>query len=466
MSGAGGTVDGEHAVTGVRELDLDGLPGPTHGYAGLSPGNLASTGSAGLTSNPRAAALQGLAKMERLREIGVLQAVLPPHPRPDLGWLRKLGFTGADAQVVEHTAREAPHLLAAAYSASSMWAANAATLLPASDTADGRVHMIPANLSSEVHRALEAPRTARLLRTVLAGADHFAHHAPLPIAGDEGAANHTRLCASHGEQGLHLFVYGRPREGRPRECAEEHAHDSRHPERQTEEASRAVARLGRLARERTCYVQQSPAAIDAGVFHNDVIATGDRSLLLVHEDAWVDQARVLDDLRDRFARHCGGELRVVEVERAALPLERAVATYLFNCQIVERPDGGTAFVGPVECREDPAARALVESLAGQDGPFDEVHYVDLRESMRNGGGPACLRLRAVLGEAARAAVHPGVLLDDALHARLERVIRTHYRDRLEPGDLADPALVDEARAAHAAVLEALCLAGDDPFGES
>lgn len=46
----------------VYELNMDGLVGPTHNYAGLAPGNIASLNYASVASNPQAAALQGLKK--------------------------------------------------------------------------------------------------------------------------------------------------------------------------------------------------------------------------------------------------------------------------------------------------------------------------------------------------------------------------------------------------------------------
>jgi succinylarginine dihydrolase len=441
-----------------REFNFDGLIGPTHNFAGLSPGNLASASSAGRRSHPRRAALQGLAKMAMLDALGVPQAVLPPQPRPAIQWLRHLGFEGSDSRVLERVSHEAPRLLAAAYSASSMWAANAATVIPSADAEDGRVHFIPANLSSQQHRSIEAPFTSKLLRTLFPGEEVFMHHAPVPVPGDEGAANHMRLCRLHGEPGIELFVYGGP-SGDASRSAESGAGNRpfKHPARQTEDASRAVARHGLLDPEHTIFVQQNPYAIDSGVFHNDVIATSDRDFLLLHEEAFVDQPRSLERIREAFARRCGSELRVIEVSRAALPIERAVQTYLFNCQIVARPDGRTAWIGPVECEENSETLALLNELAGEDGPFDEIHFVDLRESMWNGGGPACLRLRVVLNETERIASHAGVFFDDALHDRLVAVIEEYYRETLDPEDLADPALVDESRAALDAVTNVLGL---------
>ena len=151
-----------------KKVNFDGIPGPTHNYAGLAHGNLAATRNASLVANPREAALQGLAKMHALAGRGYAQAVVPPHERPFLPALRTLGFAGTDAQVIAAAAREAPRLLAASSSAAAMWAANAATVSASADTADGRVHFTPANLVSHFHRSLEAATTTRVLRAIFA----------------------------------------------------------------------------------------------------------------------------------------------------------------------------------------------------------------------------------------------------------------------------------------------------------
>ena len=422
------------------EANFDGLVGPTHHYGGLSFGNVASERHAGRVSNPREAALQGLAKMRALAARGFRQAVLPPHERPDLGLLRRVGFSGDDAAVLAAAARSAPELLAQASSASAMWAANAATVSPGADTADGRVHFTPANLCSTLHRSLEPPTTARVLRAIFPEGPCFAHHPALPAAAplaDEGAANHTRLCSDHGAPGVELFVYGRSGarcEPAPR----------RYPARQTREASEAVARLHGLAPERTLFAAQDPDAIDAGVFHNDVIAVGHRDVLLVHQRAFRDQARVLEALRRALDPV---PLCVIEVPETAVGLADAVDSYLFNSQLLARPDGRMLLVAPEECRRNPKVWRWIEEQLASGGPIAEVVTFDLRQSMRNGGGPACLRLRVVLDERQAAAVAPGVWLDDALHARLVAWVERHYRDRLAPEDLADPQLLDESRRA-------------------
>ncbi|HEV7371722.1 N-succinylarginine dihydrolase [Arenibaculum sp.] len=427
----------------AQEVNFDGLSGPTHNYAGLSYGNVASAGNARSVSNPRAAARQGLAKMKALADRGFAQAVLPPHERPFVPVLRALGFAGADAAVVEAAWRADPNLVLACSSASAMWAANAATVSPAADTADGRLHVTPANLAAMVHRAIEAPVTARILRSVFADERRFAHHPPLPALeafGDEGAANHTRLCAGHGDPGVELFVYGR------RAFGAGQSKPKRFPARQTLEASAAVARRHGIGAERAVFAQQNPDLIDAGAFHNDVVAIGNGPVLFHYEGAFVDTPGVVEEVRRKLADQA--ELTVVEVPAAAVPVEAAIRSYLFNSQLLTLPDGtGMVLVLPEESREEPSVAAYLEGLLASGGPIREALHFDLRQSMRNGGGPACLRLRVVLNEADRAAANGAVFLDDALHARLAGWIDRHYRDRLEADDLRDPALLTEGRVA-------------------
>jgi len=426
----------------AREANFDGLVGPTHNYAGLSFGNVASQTNEKSVANPLAAAKQGLRKMKQLADLGFLQGVLPPQERPSLRLLRELGFSGSDARVIDRAAKDAPELLAAASSASAMWTANAATVSPSADTADRRLHFTPANLTSKLHRAIEHEATRRTLRAVFADEKHFVVHEALPgtpALGDEGAANHTRFCAQYGERGVEFFVYGRSEYRRGPEPV-------RYPARQTFEASRAVAQRHGLADAATVYAQQNPEVIDAGVFHNDVIAVGNRETLFCHELAFVDQRDVYDRLRAQLSG-LGAQFNVIEVPDARVNVADAVSSYLFNSQLLTRPDGRDVLVVPQECRENPRVAAYLDDLASSGGPISEVLVFDLRESMKNGGGPACLRLRVVLDAAEQAAANAGVWIDDALFERLDAWIGKHYRDRLAPADLADPKLLDESRTA-------------------
>ncbi len=426
------------------ELNLDGLVGPTHHYAGLAHGNVAAAANRGVVSNPRAAALEGLAKAKRLTDLGVPQGVLPPQDRPDVAALRRLGFSGADAEILRAAAHVDPRILSAVASASSMWTANAATISPSADTGDERVHVTPANLVAHLHRSLESALVACVLHRIFPDPARFAHHEPLLAAealSDEGAANHMRLCRAFGEPGIEVFIFGR--EG----LDAEHVVQARFGARQTRDASEAVARLHRLSNAATAFIRQEPAAVDAGAFHNDVVAVGHRDVLLVHERAWLDGHAVIDELERCFERRCEAELRVLRVSDRELSLADTVATYLFNSQLVTLGDGSIALIAPEEVSEHGGARAVVERLVGPGRPIGSAHFVGLRQSMRNGGGPACLRLRVELTDAEQAAMETGVLLDDVLHARLVAWVERHYRDRLEAADLADSALLDESRTA-------------------
>ncbi len=426
----------------AREYNFDGLVGPTHNYAGLSRGNVASLAHAGQPANPRGAALQGLSKMRFVASLGVGQAVLPPHERPSLRTLRRLGFRGSDAEVIARAAADPElkdHLLRISSSAAAMWTANAATCVPASDAADRRLHLVPANLTAMFHRALEAETTARVLRAIFADPRRFEVHDPLPGGAhfaDEGAANHTRLYAE-GRPAAHLFAWGRRSFGSAPE------EPVRYPARQTREASHALARLGQVDPARALFPQQHPRGIDGGAFHTDVLAVGNANLLLLHELAFVEPAAVLEKLREllgpAFIAHLATEKN--------LPLASAVSAYPFNSQLLTLPDGSMTLLAPEESREDGPAREFLDSVAQSGGPVKSVHHLDLRQSMENGGGPACLRQRIVLDDEDRAAVKARVFWDDALGAELEGWVRRHYRDRVVAADLADPHLAQESLAA-------------------
>ncbi|MDP7029476.1 MAG: N-succinylarginine dihydrolase [Phycisphaerales bacterium] len=412
----------------LRELQLDGLVGPTHNYAGLSSGNIASTSHGGATSHPKAAAMQGLDKMAFVASLGVEQAVMPPHMRPDVDALRSLGFEGSSENLLAAAQAEDPLLLAQTSSASAMWTANAATVTPSSDSADGRVHFTPANLKSKFHRAIEPVQTGRLLEAIFPDRDLFAHHRPLLACdqfGDEGAANHTRLATDDGV--VNVFVYGV--EARNPESPGPQVF----PARQTLEASQAVARLHTL--RNAVFVQQTPEAIDAGVFHNDVISVGSAHVLLVHEEAFRDQPEVLQQL----AATLGPQFTPLVVPSSSLSISEAIQTYLFNSQLLETSKGMT-LIAPQDVEHHAAARAVVDGWITGDAPISEVHYLNLRESMQNGGGPACLRLRVPLTPEELNAVHPAVRWSDRLAATLRSWVERWYPASLTPADLADPQL--------------------------
>ena len=408
----------------IREINFDGIIGPSHNYAGLSLGNLASTGHRGEVSRPRAAALQGIDKMRANLALGLVQGMFVPQPRPARDWLASLGTTIEDAD---------PELAANAMSASAMWAANAATVSPAPDTADGKCHLTVANLRTMPHRSHEW--TATLAQLEVAFADPaFAVHGPVPPAfGDEGAANHMRLTLRHGEPGIELFVYGRT--GGP------------YPARQHIEASKAIARGHRLDRARTFFIEQSEEAIAAGAFHNDVVAVANERVLFAHEKAFANR----DLVAAMCARH---DFEMVEVPDADVPLADAIKSYLFNAQLVTTPDGAATLIVPTEARETPSVWAWIERHLASNGAIRRVEVVDVRQSMANGGGPACLRLRVACDPAL---VDPRFLVDEAKLDRIAASIAAHWPEEIAAADLQQPGLIETVENARRALLETLDL---------
>ncbi|MEL7197644.1 MAG: N-succinylarginine dihydrolase [Pseudomonadota bacterium] len=410
----------------LKEINFDGIVGPSHNYAGLSLGNIASASHKGDPSYPRAAALQGIEKMRgNLERLGV-QGFLLPLPRPNV----------LLEEVLSPDGTEAPALRAAPWSASSMWTANAATVSPAPDTADGKCHLSPANLVTMLHRAQEWPDTKRQLYIAFSDTDHFTVHGPVPPTfGDEGAANHGRFCEGHDSAGVELFVFGKT--------------GGKFPARQHEQASRIVARKHGLDPDKCVFVEQNPAAIEAGAFHNDVVSVVNERVLFTHAEAFADQAGAYKAIRAKFPA-----LEVVEVSSASVSLKEAIRTYLFNAQLLTLPDGTMALIVPEECRESPSVWAYCEAMMASNGPIREVIPVDVRQSMANGGGPACLRLRVVCDPAT---VDPRFLLDDAKADMLSKVISQTWPEQIDPADLGSETLAQSVIAARSALLDTLNL---------
>jgi succinylarginine dihydrolase len=406
------------------EINFDGIIGPSHNYAGLSAGNLASANNAGAVSQPRAAALQGLEKMRANLRLGLAQGFFMPLDRPNRAWLAGLSTDMASAE---------PHIRAAAFSASAMWAANAATVSPAPDTADGKCHLSAANLLTMAHRSHEWTGTQAQLQLAFADPQHFVVHGPVPPPyGDEGAANFMRLCPSHGEAGLEIFVYGKS--GGP------------FPARQHIESSKAIARAHGLNTERTLFIQQAEAAIAAGAFHNDVVAVANERVLFTHEQAFEEPEAAYAAIRAKMP-----EVEIVIVPAARVSLSDAVQSYLFNAQLVTLPDGEMALILPTEAQSNANVWGWLQEHVAGNGPIRKLVPVDVRQSMANGGGPACLRLRVV---ADPVTVDQRFMADEGKLDRMAEVIAAHWPESISPDQLGDAALVGQVQAARLALLTA------------
>ncbi len=439
------------------EYNFDGLIGPTHNYAGLSYGNKASMHHKYQVSHPRQAALEGLKKMKFLMNRGFKQGLFPPHERPDLSFLKTLGFQGSKTQILQSAYKFSASLLPVCWSASAMWTANSATFSPSPDTEDEKAHFTPANLLSFPHRALETPQTARILKKIFSDPRHFKHHPPLPslpALSDEGAANHNRLSRDYGQAGVELFVYGR---NGFKGFAQDQS--SRFYPRQSRTASQTVAFRHRLKPQKTVQAQQNPEAIDQGVFHNDVICVADQNLIFYHEEAWTNTKAVLAEIRQKLLPT---PLQEIKVKSHEVSLKEAVSSYLFNSQLLPEGQDRWLLLAPLECRQNPPVWDYIQFL-NQSTVIKSVHFMPLRQSMQNGGGPACLRLRVVLTEEEAKSLHQGVILTPSLYKKLKIWVQKHYRDRLSPKDLLDPLLVEEVRTALEELTKILDLGNIYPF---
>lgn len=439
------------------EFNFDGLVGPTHNYSALAFGNIASGANGGAIANPKQAAKEGLLKMHTLMELGIPQAVLPPQQRPNLDLLRGLGFRGDTATLLQAAYKYQPELLSAVYSAASMWTANMATVSASCNTEDGKLHITPANLSYNLHRAQEAEFNYKVLTKIFADPQYFSINAALPSfrdLGDEGAANHSSLTKQYGNPGLEMFVYGKLGLD---DCAQQ---PQKFPARQTKLASSSIMRQHLLAADRCLAVRQNPVAIDAGVFHNDVIWVANKNVAFYHAEAFFNWAEAKQDIKKYFA----DEFYFLEITSDHINLVTAVETYLFNSQLVSLPNGDDmALIVPMECKDSAQAKAVLDFVVAEHNPIKVVKYVNCLESMRNGGGPACLRLRIILTPQQQKSCHHGIILDQGLYNKLEVWIEHHYRDRLSAEDFLDPALSEEVFVALDELTNLLGLGSIYPF---
>ena len=400
------------------EVNFDGLVGPTHNYAGLAHGNVHSTNNKSKPSNPRRAALQGLDKMKLMHDLGHKQAIIPPQERPLI----------KDYEDYDNMAINS--------SASSMWVANSCTVAPSADSHNNKLNLLTANLNFTHHRRIEAPQTYDILNKIFCDTTKFMVHSPFNSDGvldDEGAANHTRFCNSYKEEGLHLFVYGRSSDS-----SEETP--TKYPARQTLEASKKVAETMQV--KNAIFAQQSAESIDAGVFHHDVIGVGNKNLYFYHEKVFAEKAETITKLQDSF----DGKLNFLCVKESDVPMQVAVETYLFNSQLIEY-ESGHMLIAPIRCRRNPLVRKYLQSITGTHKLIKKVRYVNLEQSLWNGGGPACLRLRVVMTNSEFSALHPGVIFTDKLHLQLRKWVKHYYVGNLIYEDLFVPSYIKRCRDA-------------------
>lgn len=413
-------------------MNFDGLIGPTHNYSGLSEGNIASLKNSRKPSNPKKAALQGLEKMKILFDLGFPQGVFLPHERPHLGYLRSKGFKGDDKTIVSSAAKESRLLLNQAYSASSMWAANAATFSPSMDSNDCFAHITPANLISMNHRSIEAEFTYKQMNIIFDESNFKVHKVinEKEYFGDEGAANHLRISKTHLEKGLQIFVYGN----------EKSQKNSNQIVRQSKAASEMVANLHQLDKENFMLLKQSMKAISMGSFHNDIVSLATENVFIYHQDAFENSHEEIKKLKSKSGL---SNLYLLEITNKEIPLEILIKSYLLNSQLVTKKDGDMVLIMPSEVNDYKECTNWLYKIKDQT-PIKDLRYVDIKQSMMNGGGPACLRFKIVVNENEFNSINKNFLLNKKLIMQLENLIKDSYRESIEINDLEDPYLINES----------------------
>ena len=418
----------------MPEVNFDGLIGPTHNYSGLSEGNIASKKNFASPSNPKKAALQGIEKAEILIKSGLQQGFFLPHERPFLPGLKQLGFNGSNEQILKSAYKFSKVLLSNFTSASSMWAANAATISPSFDTQDNKTHITPANLKSMFHRSIETEFTFNQCKLIFKGNCFKVHEPALSISGrgDEGAANHLRISRSHNEKGFEIFVYGDSGFSR----------DNLSIKRQALEVSKSIANNHKLDDENTFFLQQNSEAIEMGSFHNDIVSLSNENIFIAHEKAFQDRNKLTKLLKNLEAKI--DNFQFIEISDSEIPLKNIIDSYLLNSQLATNGQNEMMLILPEEVKSYETCMAWLDKLK-QISDIKLYDFVNIRQSMMNGGGPACLRLKVVLDENETKELNQNFLMTSEKLDAIKSLIEREYRDNLHPDDLPDPNLLDESR---------------------
>ena len=425
----------------MSEINFDGLIGPTHNYSGLSDGNIASKKNFFSVSNPKEAALQGLKKAKILINAGLNQGLFLPHERPFISGLKKLGFSGDNETILKSAYEYSKVLLSNFSSASSMWAANAATISPSPDTKDGKVHITPANLNTMFHRSLESDFTYTQCKLIFSDTCFVVHKPALSISGygDEGAANHLRISKTHEDKGFEIFVFG---ESAFKEEAFAEYQKTSFIKRQALEVSKSVALSHKLDRNNVFYLQQHPRAIDKGSFHNDIVSLSNENIFIAHEKAFLNR-----DVLNHVLKHLELEVEnfnYIEIPDKEIPLDDIISSYLLNSQLFTNGEGEMQLILPAEVQNYENCMQWLDKLK-QTSDVKLFDFVNIKQSMMNGGGPACLRLKVILNEDEIKKVNKNFILNNKRLELIEDLIEREYRDELYPDDLKDPSLLDESR---------------------
>ena len=334
----------------LKQVFIDCMPGPTNHFGGHAFGNMASMTAKGQHSNPKKAALEWIEKINKLKKIGAYQLILPPHRRPLAHYLK--------------------HPQLNELSSGFIWMANAGHFIPNSDTSKRYHQFIPANMNATYHRKYEHMFNTYWIKQILKNIPHQLH-GPLS-SDDEGAANTVRLW--NKDIGIHVAVYG---------------HKNTHfPSRQNEDSIKELQEKTNIL---TLFkLQQKSIAIDHGVFHNDVICFGFKNTLFCHEHAFENQNEKLNNLKKIFHQKTNENLTIIEIKESELTLDECISTYLFNSQVIIQKNN-IILLCPSTVKRNNKSLSITNQWQ-QKGYFSDVQYIDIKSSLMNGGGPACLRL--------------------------------------------------------------------------
>ena len=319
-----------------------------------------------------------------------------------------------------------PKYLSTISSSSFMWMANSATVSPSVDHKDNKLHITPSNLALTPHRSLEINQTQFLFSELFNNTDQFRVHLPSPnYFRDEGAANHIRFAPSLESKGLHLMVYSCESEQIEKDVTDSF------PGRQTKEASKFIIQQQGVSDSQVVFAKQNSDSVQQGIFHNDVISSGHLDLFITHELAFEDTNLVINDLQSKYYALHKENLNVVVIKESMLSIKECVLTYFFNMQIISPNSNDMELILPMECLGNQRIQTVLTYIQEKEERIKDIHYVQLNESMKNGGGPACLRLRLQLTMPQWTVIPSKFKFNDKLYKDLIEIIQTNYPESFE-----------------------------------
>ena len=134
----------------------------------------------------------------------------------------------------------------------------------------------------------------------------------------------------------------------------------------------------------------------------------------------------------------------IEISDSEIPLKNIIDSYLLNSQLATNGQNEMMLILPEEVKSYETCMAWLDKLK-QISDIKLYDFVNIKQSMMNGGGPACLRLKVVLDENETKELNQNFLMTSDRLDAIKSLIEREYRDNLHPDDLPDPNLLDESR---------------------